>query len=215
MKKISFSLKGFTQNELASHLFIFLAYFIVLSLLRFKLDINLIWLWVGGLIGTYLLDVDHLIYWFVSHPEEEDSKQAVGIIKSFGGGVGGEGGRETGREKSFSLLKKTVVDLYQLGQESHYTDNHLIFHTITFQVILLILTVYVLSSSGSYFGAGMVLAMNLHLLKDCWQDYLVRGKEVMAEWFLWQVRGWGVERYLKEYLVLVSLVFGLISGLFV
>lgn len=203
MKKISFSLKGFTQNELASHLFVFLVYFFLLSLLRFKLDGYLVWLWVGGLIGTYLLDVDHIIYWFWTHPEKEDSIKALGITRRIRG-IGG-----------IREIREIMKELYQLLKENHQSHNRLTFHTITFQIILLVLTVYVLSSSGSYFGAGLVLAMNLHLLKDIWQDYFIKGKEGLAEWFLWQIRGWGVEGRLKEYLILVSLVFILMSGMFV
>lgn len=200
MRKISFSLTSFTQNELASHFFVFLVYFFLLALLRFKLDLGLFWLLVGGLVGTYILDVDHLIYWFVSHPEKEDSGKALEITR---------------RIRGIRGIRDIAGELYQLGQQYHNEHLHMVFHTISFQLILLILTVYVLSSSGSYFGAGLVLAINLHLLKDIWQDYVFRGKEALADYFLWQIKGWGVERYLKEYLILVSLVFGLISLVFI
>ena len=202
MKKVSFGLKGFTQNELASHLVVFLVYFIVLGLLRFKVDFGLFWILVGGLVGTYLLDVDHLIYWFWSHPEKEDSIKAKETIREIGVGWG------------IREIRGGVRKLYQVLKENHQSHSRLTFHTVTFQIILLILTVYVLSSSGSYFGAGLVLAMNLHLLKDVWQDYFIKGKEGLADWFLWQIRGWGVDRYLREYLVLTSVVFILISILF-
>ena len=42
----------------------------------------------------------------------------------------------------------------------------LIFHTVTFQLIFLVLTFLVMSSSSSLFGKGLVLAFSLHLLID-------------------------------------------------
>lgn len=199
---MSFSLKGFTQNELASHLFVFLVYFLALTILRFKFDFGLLWIWIGGLLGTFLLDVDHLLYWFWTHPEKEDSVRAKEIIKNV-------------KIIRVNQVIRVIHDLYVLLKENHQSHNRLTFHTVTFQIILLVLSVYMLSSSGSYFGSGLVLAMNLHLLKDVWRDYFVKGKEGLADWFLWQVRGWGVERYLREYLLLVTGVFLLMSGLFV
>ena len=200
--KISLNSRIF-QNEFTSHLAVFIAYFLFLSVLRFKIDFDLVFFWIGGLFGTYLLDADHLIYWFFAHPEKEDSikaKAELEEVKKIGGVRG---------------MKQGINRLYQLLINSHQTHNRLTFHTITFQIILLAVTIYVLTSSGNPFGAGLVIALNLHLLKDVWQDYLQRGESVLADWFLWQVRDWGFERYLREYLVIVTFVFLIISRLFV
>ncbi|HTK03483.1 MAG TPA: hypothetical protein VL401_01815 [Alphaproteobacteria bacterium] len=44
--------------------------------------------------------------------------------------------------------------------------EELIFHTIFFQIIFLVLTFWILTSSGSLFGKGLVLSFALHLSVD-------------------------------------------------
>lgn len=60
-----------------SHLLATGLYLLTVSFLRFKFDFSLVWLWLGGLVGTFLLDLDQVIYIFVSHPEKNDG-QATG-----------------------------------------------------------------------------------------------------------------------------------------
>lgn len=59
--------------------------------------------------------------------------------------------------------------------------NELIFHTIFFQLIFFVLTFWMLSSSGSLFGRGMVLAFALHLLIDQAIDLTELGN--LGNWF--------------------------------
>jgi len=61
--------------------------------------------------------------------------------------------------------------LYQTRTER----KGLIFHTLFFQVIFLILTFWMLSSSGSLFGRGLVLAFALHLSIDQLIDLMELG----------------------------------------
>ena len=42
----------------------------------------------------------------------------------------------------------------------------LVFHNVLFQVILIVLCFFVLSSTNNIFGKGLVMVMFLHLLKD-------------------------------------------------
>jgi hypothetical protein len=59
--------------------------------------------------------------------------------------------------------------------------KELIFHTIFFQMIFFVLTFWMLSSSGSLFGKGMVLAFGLHLLIDQATDLSEVGN--LDNWF--------------------------------
>lgn len=183
------------KSEVASHLVISFFYFLVLSVLRFKIDAALVFLWLGGLTGTFLLDIDHLLYWFVTHPEKEDSQEAKALWQQKG--LGG------------------YVQLYQLVQKTHYTHDRLIFHSAVFQVILLVLAFYLVSSGGSFFGSGLIMSVNLHLLKDEWQDYAKRGESEVVNWLFWQIRGIPVQKYLNLYLIIVSLIFIGLSWLLV
>lgn len=181
------------QSEIISHLLVTFIYFLLVSVLRWSVDINLLWLWpsltwlwLGALLGTFFLDIDHFLYWFYLHPETEDSKEA----------------REIWERKGIGGWK----ELKLLLEKSHKTHNRLIFHTATFQVILLPLSFYILSSGGSVFASAFVMAINLHLLKDGWQVYK-NDKPGFCDLFFWQIRGIPVEKYLDPYLFGVSLVF--------
>jgi hypothetical protein len=176
------------KSEVASHLVVTFLYFLVISLFRWQFDLSLAWIWAGALLGTFLLDLDHLIYWFYAHPEAEDSKYAKVLAR-------------TGNYKG----------LYALLVRYHQTHNRLIFHSAIFQVILLIVTFYVLTAGGSLLGSALVLSMNLHLLKDEWFDFWKNRKEELVDWLFWQVREIPVSKYVNVYLVAVTLVFLLLT----
>jgi len=97
----------------------------------------------GLLAGAFILDLDHLLYWFLIVPNAPDSLQARELLK----------------ERQFGLM------LNLLG-ENHKKHTSLIFHHYIFQLILLFLTFFVITSTSSYFGKGMVLAASAHLLVD-------------------------------------------------
>lgn len=179
------------RNEVYSHLFITFVYFLLVSVLRWKIDLNLLWLWLGAFLGMFLLDMDHIIYWFVTNPEEEDSRQARALFKT-----------------------KNYKGMYLLLKRVHETHSHLIFHTAIFQIVLLILSFYVLTSGGSFFGSALVLSMNLHLLKDEWFDFLGSRKAELGNWLFWQIKELTIERYLDLYLVGVTLAFLVLTTFF-
>jgi len=178
------------KNEVFSHLVITFFYFFTVSVFRLKLDINLVLIWLGGLLGAYFLDIDHLIYWFVTHPEREDSKQAKILFEenNWGG-------------------------LYRLLTVSHSSHTRLVFHTVLSQIVLLILAFYILSSGGSLFASAFIMSINLHLLKDEWWQYLQGARASLADWLFWQVRGIATEKYLAFYLAAVTIIFGGLTAL--
>lgn len=187
------------QNEVSSHLIVTFVYFLLVSVLRWKFDLNYLWLWVGALTGTFFLDIDHLIYWFVTHPEEKDSREAREILS--GGWTRGTRGPRRIRE----ILGK-LKELYLLGQKHHNLHLRLIFHSVVGQVVLLLLAFYIISSGGSIFASALVMSINLHLLKDEWQAYF-EDKEGLSDWLFWPVRGVPTGEYLGVYLGGVSLLF--------
>lgn len=165
-------------------------YFLAIVVLRGKIDISLLWIWLGMSVGTFLLDIDHFIYWFVTHPEEEDSKEARMVWEKKG--IGGMG------------------EMGELLGKCHQAHTKLIFHSLVLQAVLLLLAFYILTSGGSLFASAFILAINLHLLKDEWQDYF-RSPARLNNWLFWQVRGINTEKYLDFYLTAVSLIFLLLT----
>jgi len=187
------------RSEVYSHLLVTFIYFFVVSVLRFKLDWNLLGLWLGALLGTFFLDIDHLLYWFVTHPEKEDSVEARKVW-----GLGGMGD-----------IKEKIARIYQLLQRVHESHVRLIFHSVVGQGILLVLAFYLLTSGGSIFGSAFIISISLHLLKDEWFDFFDGKKQHLSDWLFWQVRGISTEKHLSTYLIIVSALFLVLTGLLI
>jgi hypothetical protein len=173
-----------TLKETGTHL---LATTIWLVLMTF-LGRGSIPLWLGALAGTFLLDIDHLIYWFYLRPERQDSKIARMLWE-----------------------KRDFKGLLFLIARYHDTHTQLIFHTVLFQVILLVLTFYFFTAGDSYFGVGLVAAINIHLFKDEWEEYF-KGHEVhLNNWLFWQIKARISLEAQKIYLIVISFLFALLS----
>lgn len=131
------------KKELLIHFSFFISLFIFISLFKGYLDLSYWPFWAGGLIGTLLPDVDHFIYVYFLKPHELTSKRV-----------------------SYMLGKKDLFGSLSLLAETRSERTKLIFHTATFQIIFMILTFFVITSSGSLLGRGLVLSFSLHLLID-------------------------------------------------
>lgn len=131
------------KREFFLHFSFWFSFFVLISLTNKFFNLSYWPFWLGGIIGTILPDVDHLIYVFFLQPQDLTSQRVSYEISK------GEW------KKSLGLLYLTRSE--RMG---------LIFHTVTFQLIFLVLTFLVMSSSSSLFGKGLVLAFSLHLLID-------------------------------------------------
>jgi len=181
------------KKEIKSHLKVSFAWLILVTILSlFRLRAGSFWfwllgtlfLWLGTLVGTFLLDIDHLIYWFFTHPEKEDSQKA----------------RKLWQGKEYKEL------LLLLGQ-SHDSHTRLIFHSALFQIIFLIFTLYIFTSGGSYFGSGLAAGINLHLLKDEWEEYFEKKYNHLNDWLFWQLKRKIGLKQQKNFIVLMLSIF--------
>lgn len=186
------------KNEVVSHLLATFIYFFIVSVLRIVTGggalggfglLGILELWLGAAIGVFLLDIDNVLYWFITHPEKEDSKEAKNIWN-----------------QNSLKFKEKLKKLYDLGQKWHNTHNRLMFHSAVAQVVLLLLSFYILTSGGSIFGSALIMSINLHLLKDVWTDFFER-KEYLKDYLFWQVREPKIKEHIGEYLIIVSLIF--------
>jgi len=131
------------RREFVLHFLFWFAFFVFITLVRQYFNI-LYWpFWVGGMLGIFLPDIDHLIYIYFTKPQELTS-QRVGYL----------------------VDKKNIKRSIELLYETRSERKGLIFHTVFFQLIFLILTFWMVSSSGSFFGKGLVLSFSIHLLVD-------------------------------------------------
>lgn len=131
------------RRELFIHFCFWFSFFVLISLFKHFLNISFWPFWLGGVIGVLMPDLDHLIYVFFMGPQELTS-QRVGFLWD----------------------RREYKRLIELLYETRSERKGLIFHTLFFQVIFLVLTFWIMSSSASLFGKGLVLSFALHLSID-------------------------------------------------
>lgn len=113
---------------------------------------------LGAMFGTALPDVDHLIYVYFLSPEDHTSQRV-----------------------SYLNNEKNFVKAAEILSETRYERTSAIFHSVFFQIVILVLTIFVVTSSGSLFAIGIVTAFSLHLLVDQVMD--IRQVGSIQSWF--------------------------------
>lgn len=150
------------KKELKSHLPLTLIWLLIVILLRWQWHLNLIWLALGALLGTFLLDLDHWLYLLVINSQELTSMRVRRFLE----------------QRNFKEALMMVMD----------TKNErvkLSFHNALFQVIFYPFCFFVLTSTGSLFGAGLVMAVALSLLKEEITCLLTGKEEFLRQRLFW------------------------------
>lgn len=149
------------KKEAVLHFGVFLVFFIIYSVLhrvwQFDPLVPVAFL-MGGIVGTILPDVDHLIYIYLMRPDEYASLRTQRMVK-----------------------KGEFWEAMNFLSEERERRSVLILHSIYFLVILVPLMFLLLSSGGSNFGAGLIFAFYLHLLVDLVFDYKKLGN--IRNWY--------------------------------
>lgn len=139
-----------------------LVYLGIITLLSWPIPWQLSFFWVGGFFGLLLYNLDHVAYLLWQAPE------AATAVKF----------RQLSKERRF---RETFTLLEETSQER----KRLVGHSVIFQIVLVVLAFFAVSSTASYFGKGMVMGMFLYSLVN--QGLLLlRGRD-LTNW-LWQVR---------------------------
>lgn len=182
------------KKEITTHSLYLVVFSIVVILLkRYFLPLNLnsalvcgLFL-LGGVIGTILPDIDHLIYVYFLKPQDLTSQRV-----------------------NYMLGKVEIWNTFEVLAITREERKQLIFHTALFQVIFWVLAFLVVSSSGSIFGRGLVLAFALHLIVDQLIDLMKLDN--LDNWF----RQWNIVLDKNKYMFYwmgnlgVLLLFGLV-----
>ena len=149
------------KHEFRYHLISSGVLFLIISifLVIFKVgNFQILSLALSLLLGSFFLDIDHIIFWFFLKPNLEESRLA-----------------------RLAIQKKDFKSVYRLLKASQRTHQNLIFHHYFFQVILVLFTVFILTSTTNFFTASFLLALNLHLLIDEIIDYFYDPK-ILQKW---------------------------------
>lgn len=129
------------KKEIINHLLFWFSYFLFLTIINSLYSFSYWPLYVGGLVGLFMSYTDHLLHIFVFKPYELTSTRIIQLVKN-------------------KQYKEALILMHDTKDER----NNLIFHTIEFQIIFAVLTFWVVSSSGSLFARGLVLAYFLGLV---------------------------------------------------
>jgi len=146
------------KKEIVTHFLFLIAFFSLITAFKKWFDIYYVVFWIGGVVGLALPYFDHLVYVYFLRPQNEISLRIKNLISH------GE------RKAAFEQM----LDLQKAGAG-------LIFHTAHFQLIFLVFAFFVITSSGSVFGRGIVLSFALHLLIDQVSELSEKGN--IDSWF--------------------------------
>ena len=126
------------KKDLINNVIYFLSFFLLVTLINKLFSFSYWPLYLGGIVGMILPNLDHLLYSFVFKPFELTSIRIKALIA----------------EKRY---KEAIMFLYATKEER----KDLIFHSLNFQLIFAVLAFWVVSSSGNLFGKGLVLGFSL------------------------------------------------------
>jgi hypothetical protein len=138
-------------------------YFGAIALLRWRIDLSLLWWWVGGFFGAGVLWVDRLVYVYVTAPHEQLSIQVQHVIRD-----------------------KRLADGLKLLRARGTEQGHLVSLSGVFMAAWVAAAIYVLSSTGSMVAVGMVMGVGLRLVHQIGQGYGER-ERLKSELF-WQIK---------------------------
>lgn len=85
------------------------------------------------------------------------------------------------------------------------------FKNVLFQAIFVPFTLFIVTSSGSHFGIGLVLSIFLSTLFRQWQEFQKLGN--INDWF-WMIKTQFSPRDQQNYLLIMSGIFGFLSLMF-
>lgn len=175
------------KKELVVHFSFAIAFLALSSVFQKWLTFDYWPIWVGAIIGTLLPDIDGLI-----------SSQFLGTDDSF----------FKNKEMSPKAKAREALRIMYLPRDS---SQNLIFHNAQFQLIFVIFTFLLITSSGSLLGMGLVLAFMLHLVVDQVVD-LLETKNI-DHWF--KDFPIPIDRVNKVWYLVANLVFLLAFGFFI
>jgi len=183
-------MKHSTRYHLLSSFGLFFLISFFLIVFNFN-SIEIILIAIGIFIGTFFLDIDHLIFWFFLKPSLEESRLARTALE----------------KKDF----KSILKLISLTKKKHH---NLIFHHYFFQVILVIFSLFIFTSTNSSFTASLLLSINLHLIIDEIIDYK-NDQKYLQRWLFARESKQLPLKFLKRYIIIFVVFFFLLTFIFI
>lgn len=176
-------------NKLVWHQVVLFGVLLSLTAWRFfsgevRPDVNLLWWWLGSVVGFLFVFCDRFVYALISNSDE------VGSLKI----------------KDLFAKGKLVEGVAVVFSERE-KPKHLVMRSILFVFVWMVLSVFTATSVASLFSRGLLLGLGTHLIFDLLWDYW--RKQDMSTWF-WQIKKitpqettWFVRGSLVFYLLII------------
>ena len=168
--------KGITRRLTPSFI-----YFVFATTLNWPIQLPWGFFLLGLILGNLILDLDQFIYCYFQAPHEFASQRFKRLL-------------------NLNRFRESLIYALQTAHERKRT----VFHSAFFQMIFLVAVLFVLTSSGSFLGKGLVMGLFLQMLVVQGRELQTEGK--MDRWF-WQLRTIPSPRIQKLY-------FGIVAGVF-
>jgi len=152
-----------------------------LSLIHWYLRLDLFLLWTGVFLGTLIWQTDHLFYIWLKAPHEYTSLRFIRYLQN-----------------------RKFREAFQLLVETKDERPRTLFCSVLFQGFLFLVAFFVLTSSGSVLGKGLVLGLILQPFVLQGRQFLQKGE--ISSWF-WQLKTKPARNLQALYFGLVVLVF--------
>lgn len=170
------------KKELFIHFAFLFSFLAFVSVFKGWFDVSYLPFVIGGIIGTVLPDLDHFIYAYFLRPGELTSQRAVSMIQ-----------------------RRDIKRVLDLLADTRYERTKLIFHTAAFQIVFFVLAFFVITSSSSLLGRGIVLGFLLHQAVDQLVD--LTGVSSLDTWFKDMPFSIGKDKHWAYWVGVVLLVF--------
>lgn len=170
---------------MAVHLLLPLAYGL-LFFRSFPNWVSLLVFVIGCVIGFQILFLDRFVHAFYLFPDTEFNTLV----------------RELWKKKEYVGVIKALMQAGTLQQK-------LLTRSIVFFIVYLLLTIFVLTSTGSVGGIGLMLGMGLHYTYDFWR--YSQSTEQFRTQYLWQLKRPLSEREIRGFVVGWTVIFVVIS----
>lgn len=177
---------GVVKRFVSTHLPIILGYVLFVTLIRFQIDINTVWLALGVTVGVYLLFLDRIVYTF-AYPQEQLSQHFTWLWRS-----------------------KRYVEAFALLDARREEQQRLTFRSALFMLMWIPLALFALTSTPSLFGKGVVMGLMLHIIYDSWRLQRTRPEVLHARLF-WQIKKVVGQEERMMFLIAISIVFMVLS----
>jgi len=178
------------KNKIVLHQLVLFIVLVLLSILGWTgqpdfVNLDLLWWWLGGVLGFVFVFSDRFIYSLVTRPDE-----SLGL-----------------RLHDLFGQRKFVEGLKMLISERH-EQRELAMRSFLFVICWVILAFWTMVAAINPFAKGLLIGIGTHLIFDLIYDFMW-DKERFDLWF-WQIKRPIEEGEKKWFVVIVSLIYVLI-----